>query len=338
MRKKYFFQPVRGGDRPHRPPLWIRHWEDESRSRRYELISTDFELDILVKNSQKSRCDQIRRSLWDAQAIASPPSCLSFIPFHRNSCFSCPQRFSTNDGQWKHKCSGASGSQYRFRHFGPLNHVTLLQGAARSILCWRQSPGMGWIRSTYVTERKPTRSIKDQQSRPHKFNCGAPQGSVLGSQKCIAYTKDLAEVIDDYCLNHHVYADDTHMIEQTTIHNDETSKKHRRNSGMVQIFNWIWLQLNPAKTELIWFGSKANLKKMADLDLNLYIGADVIKSVRIVRDLGVFLDSELAMRQHINRFNAVVRSCFFIFGPKSCFTYPRLRPGVSLRDNQAWIL
>ena len=76
--------------------------EDESRSGRHELISTNFELDILVKNSRKSSCDQIRRALWAAQAIASPPICLSFVPFHRDSCFSCPQRFSTNDGQWKH--------------------------------------------------------------------------------------------------------------------------------------------------------------------------------------------------------------------------------------------
>ena len=68
------------------------------------------------------------------------------------------------------------------------------------------------------------------------------------------------------------------------------------------------LQLNPAKTELIWFGSKTNLKKMADLDLNLYVKADVIKPVSVIRDLEVFLDSELSMRPHIN---TVVRSCFF---------------------------
>ena len=62
------------------------------------------------------------------------------------------------------------------------------------------------------------------------------------------------------------------------------------------------------KNRTIWFGSKANLKKMVDLDLNLYIGADVIKPVSVVRDLGVFLDSELFMRHPIN---TVVRSCFF---------------------------
>ena len=103
---------------------------------------------------------------------------------------------------------------------------------------------------------------------------------------------------------------------------------------MVQIAR---LQLNPAKTELIWFGSKANLKKMADLDLNLYIGADVTKPVSVVRDLGVFLDSELSIRHHINTF---VRSCCFSSSAsKISSTHPRCRcyprPGVSLRDNQA---
>ena len=69
------------------------------------------------------------------------------------------------------------------------------------------------------------------------------------------------------------------------------------------------LQLNPAKTELIWFGSKASLKMTVHLDLNLYIGADVIKPVGVVRDLGGFLDAELNMDQHVK---TVVHSCFSI--------------------------
>ena len=68
------------------------------------------------------------------------------------------------------------------------------------------------------------------------------------------------------------------------------------------------LQLNPAKTELIWFGSKASLKKTVYLDLNLYTGADIIKPVGVVPDLGAFLDSELNVDQHVKTF---VYSCFF---------------------------
>ena len=133
---------------------------------------------------------------------------------------------------------------------------------------------------------------------------------MLGPQKFITYTEDLAELIDEYGLNHHMYADDTQMIEQTTVPGIPGTIM-KLQSCIEATHEWCKsrrLQLNPAKTELIWFGSKANLKKMADLDLNLYIGADVIKPVSVVRDLGVFLDSELSMRHHIN---TVVRSCFF---------------------------
>ena len=134
---------------------------------------------------------------------------------------------------------------------------------------------------------------------------------MLGPQKFIAYTEDLAELIDEYCLSHHMYADDTQMIEQTTIPGIPGTIM-KLQSCIEATQEWCKsrrLQLNPAKTELIWFGSKANLQKMADLDLNLYIGTDVIKPVSVVRDLGVFLDSELSMRHHIN----TVVCFFFIF-------------------------
>ena len=102
-------------------------------------------------------------------------------------------------------------------------------------------------------------------------------------------------------------ADDTQMIEQTTIPGiPGTIMKLQCCIEATQ--EWCksrWLQLNPVKTELIRFGSKANLKKMADLDLNLYIGADVIKprSVSFVT-----LQRTLSMCHHIN---TVVRSWFF---------------------------
>ena len=50
------------------------------------------------------------------------------------------------------------------------------------------------------------------------------------------------------------------------------------------------------------------MKKIANLDLNLYIGPDIIKPVNVVSDLGVYLGSELSMEHHIS---TVVRARFF---------------------------
>ena len=59
---------------------------------------------------------------------------------------------------------------------------------------------------------------------------------------------------------------------------------------------------------MIWFGTAANLRKIKSTDLALHVGSDDIKPVNVVRDLGVLLDQELSMKQHINR---VTSNCFF---------------------------
>ena len=56
------------------------------------------------------------------------------------------------------------------------------------------------------------------------------------------------------------------------------------------------LELNPDKTELIWFGSSVNLFKLKQLDIMSFIISFVVaEPVDSVRDLGVILDSELSM-------------------------------------------
>ena len=55
------------------------------------------------------------------------------------------------------------------------------------------------------------------------------------------------------------------------------------------------LQRNPTKTEVIWFGMTASLKKIKSIDLMLRAGSGVIKPVSMVRDLGVLQDEELSI-------------------------------------------
>ena len=52
-------------------------------------------------------------------------------------------------------------------------------------------------------------------------------------------------------------------------------------------------------SEVVWFGTPATLKHLQKTDLRLSVGADSIEPSEVVRDLGVFLDSELTMRQHV---------------------------------------
>ena len=71
----------------------------------------------------------------------------------------------------------------------------------------------------------------------------------------------------------------------------------------------VGLQLNPDKTELIWFGFRANLVKLRQLDvMSLNLCAVTVESVDSVRDLGVIRDSELSMRVHISKISS---TCFF---------------------------
>ena len=68
------------------------------------------------------------------------------------------------------------------------------------------------------------------------------------------------------------------------------------------------LQLNAQKTELVWFGTSTNLRKLSTVDKQLQIGTVTIKPSEVVRDLGIIFDSELSMRNHVSR---LTRSCFY---------------------------
>jgi len=68
--------------------------------------------------------------------------------------------------------------------------------------------------------------------------------------------------------------------------------------------------MNPKKTEFIWFGSRANLKNLtaSTNTSSLTVTRDVVQCADILRDLGVTLDSELSMQNHISK---VTQTCFY---------------------------
>ena len=68
------------------------------------------------------------------------------------------------------------------------------------------------------------------------------------------------------------------------------------------------LQLNTDKTEILWFGSAANLRKLSADELNIRVGQSIVKPITTVRNLGVLIIAELSMRDHVSR---LAQTCFF---------------------------
>jgi len=65
------------------------------------------------------------------------------------------------------------------------------------------------------------------------------------------------------------------------------------------------LQLNTDKTEAIRFGSRAYINNLSSHDRTLTIDETTINTTGVVRDLGVLLDSELSMTQHVAKVASV---------------------------------
>ena len=68
------------------------------------------------------------------------------------------------------------------------------------------------------------------------------------------------------------------------------------------------LQLNTANTEVVWHASARRQHRI--LEDPLMVGLDHVLPVRSVRDLGIYLDSDLLMRTHVIR---IVSSCFWFY-------------------------
>jgi len=81
------------------------------------------------------------------------------------------------------------------------------------------------------------------------------------------------------------------------------------------------LQLNTNKTEVMMFGSATNLSKLSAAEKLIKIGPDTNTSA-VVRDRGVYFDSELNMKSHISQI-----TCVLLPSASSASCSPSARPG-----------
>jgi Reverse transcriptase (RNA-dependent DNA polymerase) len=190
--------------------------------------------------------------------------------------------------------------------FDTVDHDILLQRLSTSYGI--TGPALKWIAS-YLSGRTCFVLVLGKSSKVYALICGVPQGSVLGPKFFILYTADLEALVTKSGFAYHSFADDTQIYKAcvpTLSHAVNLSDDFT--ACFAKILLWMKvnrLQLNPDKTECIWFRSpRCDLQDFP----NLIAGTAVIQPAEHIRSLGVYLDQHLRFDRQIN---AVSRACYF---------------------------
>ena len=167
---------------------------------------------------------------------------------------------------------------------------------------------LSWFQS-YLSARSFKVSLNGTESPNFQLFYGVPQGSVLGPLLFTLYTTPLSSLISHSAVNHHLYADDTQLFISFSA-SKFSANILRLQDTISNVSAWMssnMLSLNHSKTEFLLIGLPKQLSKIHNPVIQM--SPDVsISPVSAARNLGVILDSNLSMSEHIS---AVSKACLF---------------------------
>jgi len=138
--------------------------------------------------------------------------------------------------------------------FDTIDHDVLLQRLAISYgidgMVWM------WFRS-YLSDRFQYIRVRTCLSPTALMGYGVPQGSVLDPILFLLYTADLAKLIESNGLHVHLHADDSQVYSFSSLSSID-QLQFRMSACIDDVAIWMssnWLQLNAAKTEILWCSS-----------------------------------------------------------------------------------
>ena len=165
-----------------------------------------------------------------------------------------------------------------------------------------------WIRS-YLSNRKQKVKLGNSFSDVFSLPYGVPQGSVLGPLLFTLYTTPLSNIISNFNVTHHLYADDTQIYLALDNRNFDSSFAELTEC-LTCIQNWmagVKLKLNPEKTEFIIIGDRQARESLTNKFPTQLLG-NSISPTDTVKNLGVIFDSGNTFSNHITN---MCRACYY---------------------------
>ena len=165
-----------------------------------------------------------------------------------------------------------------------------------------------WIRS-YLSNRKQKVKLGNSFSDVFSLPYGVPQGSVLGPLLFTLYTTPLSNIISNFNVTHHLYADDTQIYLALDNRNFDSSFAELTEC-LTCIQNWmagVKLKLNPEKTEFIIIGDRQARESLINKFPTQLLG-NSISPTDTVKNLGVIFDSGNTFSNHITN---MCRACYY---------------------------
>ena len=169
-----------------------------------------------------------------------------------------------------------------------------------------------WFKS-YLSGRTQSVVINESHSEPVDITVGVPQGSVLGPQLFSIYLLPLGQILRRHGVHFHIYADDTQIYVVFDPQDIESFWRALRilEECIKEIRAWMAfnkLMFNDGKSEFEIIVSRHFQTKFRDLNPSLHVGSAPIFPSKVVRDLGVLLDAEMTLSNHVGN---IIRSMYF---------------------------